>query len=253
VKVLDRLHMFEARQLAKHYGPHIALHPLDLTIPEGTSVAILGESGSGKSTLIRLLAGLDAPSAGVVHFQGQPLSHDAQRRGMGYVVQSGGLFPHLTARQNVTLLARHLGWSKSQLSARIDELLSVSHLSPELLSRYPAQLSGGQMQRVALMRALFLDPAVLLLDEPLGALDPVTRHELQEDLRRIFRELKKTYVLVTHDVGEAFYFAERILVVQSGKVLQDGTPRDLWASPATPYVRQFLHAHRCPFEKEWRG
>ncbi|MDP6952601.1 MAG: ATP-binding cassette domain-containing protein, partial [Alphaproteobacteria bacterium] len=166
------------------------------------------------------------------------------RRRMGYVVQGGGLFPHLTAHGNVALMARQLGWSRQRIDARLAALAELVRLPGEILSRYPAQLSGGQRQRVALMRALMLDPDVLLLDEPLGALDPMVRHDLQTDLRAIFRSLAKTVVLVTHDLGEAAYFGDRIVLLRDGEVVQSGTADDLVSRPAEPFVEAFVAAQR---------
>lgn len=166
------------------------------------------------------------------------------RRRMGYVIQSGGLFPHLSARANVELLARHVGWSAPRRAERMAELAELVHLDPGLLERYPLQLSGGQRQRVSLMRALMLDPDLLLLDEPLGALDPMIRAELQRDLREIFDRLGKTVVLVTHDLLEAGYFARRIVLMAEGRIVQQGSYSDLRERPASDLVRRFLAAQR---------
>lgn len=164
----------------------------------------------------------------------------------GYVIQDGGLFPHLTARGNVTLLARHLGWPAARIAARVTELADLSRFPADGLDRFPRQLSGGQRQRVGLMRALMLDPDALLLDEPLGALDPLVRADLQTDLRDIFRGLGKTVVLVTHDLGEAAHFADRVVLLKDGQLVQEGTPADLWHRPAEPFVTRFVQAQRGP-------
>jgi osmoprotectant transport system ATP-binding protein len=166
------------------------------------------------------------------------------RRRMGYVVQSGGLFPHLCARDNVTLAARHLGMPRETMARRLDELRELARLPADALERYPAQLSGGQCQRVSLMRALMLDPAVLLLDEPLGALDPMIRRELQDELRRIFMTLHKTVVLVTHDLEEARFLGDRIVLLDEGRIEQDGTYEDLLERPASSFVERFVNAQR---------
>jgi osmoprotectant transport system ATP-binding protein len=163
---------------------------------------------------------------------------------MGYVVQDGGLFPHQTAAGNASLVARYLGWSRVRVAARMAELAGLVRLPADFLTRYPAQLSGGQRQRVGLMRALMLDPAVLLLDEPLGALDPLVRAELQADLRDVFRALGKTVVLVTHDLAEAAYFADDIVLLRDGRVVQRGRPAELVRAPAEPFVTQFIQAQR---------
>lgn len=247
--------MFDLRQVAKRYGGLTALHPLDLDVERGKTLVLIGPSGSGKSTLLRLLAGLDAPSAGAVLFNGSAFGPDSPpdaRQRIGYVVQGGGLFPHLTARENAGLVARHLGWDTARREARAQELAALVHLPAAALDRYPVQLSGGQSQRVSLMRALMLDPDVLMFDEPLGALDPITRHELQTDLRAIFRRLHRTVIVVTHDLGEAAYFADRILLMKDGRVLQDGAPRDLIERPADEFAARFVRAQRAPDDSEAR-
>src|SRR5262245_59185 len=206
--------MFELRGVSKRYGDSVALGPTDLDVPAGRTTILLGPSGCGKSTLLRLLVGLIVPDAGKVLFDGTPVTPATAlglRPRMGYVIQDGGLFPHLSARGNITLMARYLGWERSRLDARVAELAELTRFPADGLDRYPAQLSGGQRQRVGLMRALMLDPRALLLDEPLGALDPMVRSELQDDLRQIFRALGKTVVMVTHDLGEADFFADRIV------------------------------------------
>jgi osmoprotectant transport system ATP-binding protein len=221
--------------------------PVTLAVARGSTVALLGPSGAGKSTLLRLLLGLLAPDAGRVCLGGEPIgpADHALRRRIGYVVQGGGLFPHLTARENVALVARHLRWSSGRVHRRVRELAALARLDEAALARYPTQLSGGQAQRVGLMRALLLDPALLLLDEPLGALDPLTRADLQGDLRDAFAALGKTVVLVTHDLAEAVFFAQRLVLMRDGHVVQDGSLRELLRAPADPFVTRFLHAQRA--------
>jgi osmoprotectant transport system ATP-binding protein len=172
----------------------------------------------------------------------------ALRQRMGYVIQDGGLFPHLTARQNVELLARHLGRPRDRISARTDELAALTHFPTDGLDRFPAQLSGGQRQRVSLMRALALDPDLLLLDEPLGALDPLIRAGLQADLKQIFSSLQKTVVLVTHDLGEAGFLGDRLVLLRDGAIVQAGTLAELVRAPADPFVTRFINAQRSPLE-----
>jgi osmoprotectant transport system ATP-binding protein len=167
------------------------------------------------------------------------------RHRIGYVIQAGGLFPHLSARRNVTLLALHLGRPRAEVDRRVDQLADVVQISRDMLDRYPSALSGGQRQRVALMRALMLDPPVLLMDEPLGALDPMIRHDLQTDLVEIFAKLGKTVVLVTHDMHEAAHFAHEIVLMREGRVLQRGSLEDLLARPADPFVTEFVRAQRA--------
>lgn len=237
--------MFALREVTKRYGGLTALSPIDLDVEPGRTLVLIGPSGSGKSTLLRLMAGLDAPTAGDVRFKDKPLSREA-RAHMGYVVQGGGLFPHLTALGNVTLAARHRGWNASRRLARAIELAGLVRLPEAALHRYPVQLSGGQAQRVSLMRALMLDPEVLLFDEPLGALDPITRYELQADLRDIFQRLSRTVVMVTHDLGEAAFFADRLLLLNEGRVVQDGSPVDLLERPDGEFAARFVRAQRAP-------
>src|SRR5437879_343130 len=187
--------MLELTGVSKIYQGVTALHATDLSVPDGQTTVLIGPSGSGKSTLLRMMIGLIAPDTGSVRFQGtflMPGTVLALRRRMGFVVQDGGLFPHLTARENVTLMARYLGWNHKRMDDRLAELTAITQFPADGLDRYPLQLSGGQQQRLSLIRALFLDPDVLLLDEPLGALDPMIRSDLQEVLRRIFGALRKT-------------------------------------------------------------
>jgi osmoprotectant transport system ATP-binding protein len=167
------------------------------------------------------------------------------RHRIGYVIQSGGLFPHLTARDNVTLAARYLKRPSTWIESRVSELVELVQLSQDVLARFPGDLSGGQRQRVSLMRALMLDPDLLLLDEPLGALDPMVRHGLQDDLRALFARLKKTVLLVTHDLAEAAFFADTIVLMREGRIAQQGSYRDLIHAPADEFVRAFLKAQRA--------
>src|SRR5262249_19255042 len=163
---------------------------------------------------------------------------------IGYVIQEGGLFPHLTARSNIALVARDLGWAEARIAGRIDELIELTQLSQALLDRHPGEMSGGQRQRVALVRALMPDPGLLLMDEPLAALDPMIRSGLQRELRRVFERLRKTVVFVTHDMGEAAYIADEIAIMQSGRVLQRGSFEQLMQRPADPFVTEFIRAQR---------
>jgi osmoprotectant transport system ATP-binding protein len=193
------------------------------------------------------MLGLIHPDSGTVLFEGvavTPESAPVLRRRMGYVIQDGGLFPHLTAHGNVALMARWLKMPDAQIAARLDALVQLTHFPADALDRYPAELSGRQRQRVGLMRALMLDPAVLLLDEPMGALDPMIRFELQEELREVFRALNKTVVMVTHDIGEAGFLGDEIVLLKDGAVVQRGTIRDLLSAPADSFVAHFIRAQR---------
>ena len=239
--------MFELHQVSKHYGSTIALDRIDLTLASGRTTALIGPSAAGKSSVLRMLVGLEWPDHGEVRFDGAPLRRDTlleQRRRIGYVIQEGGLFPHLTGAGNAALLARTLGWDAARIDTRLRELAALCQLPFEALSRYPAELSGGQRQRVGLIRALMLDPAVLLLDEPLGALDPIVRNELQTQMRELFARLGKTVVLVTHDVAEAAYLSDTLVLLRGGRVLQQGSARELLDAPDDPFVRAFMTAQR---------
>lgn len=240
--------MLQVQGVTKVYREQVALHPLDMTFEVGQTVALLGPSGCGKSTLIRLLIGLVKPNQGKVIAFGEPLTLTNEQRlrhRMGYVIQEGGLFPHLTARDNVALLARHLKWTEPRISERIEILRDLVHLPASAIDRFPAELSGGQRQRVSLMRALMLDPEILLLDEPMGALDPLIRADLQADLKNIFANLGKTVVLVTHDLAEAAFLAHEIVLMRDGRVIQRGSFEDLVNTPADPFVLKFVQAQRA--------
>jgi osmoprotectant transport system ATP-binding protein len=243
--------MLQLTGVSKSYSGKTVLHPTDLQIPAGETTVLIGPSGCGKSTLLRLMIGLIPPDTGSVRFQQQEVNTKTVltlRQKMGYVIQEGGLFPHLTAERNVSLMARHLDWEQKRVQTRIQELRELTHLAEDVLQRFPAQLSGGQRQRVSLMRALMLDPDLLLLDEPLGSLDPMIRAELQSELREIFRSLAKTVVMVTHDMGEAAYFGNSIVLLREGRVVQQGTLDDLLKSPADPFVTLFIQAQRSHLE-----
>lgn len=248
--------MLEVRDISKTYGETTALHPTTLSFAEGKTTALIGPSGCGKSTMLRLLVGLLTPDSGEVSFDGEVLALDNLlqiRRSLGYVIQEGGLFPHFTARRNVTLMASQLGWSTSDMDERLQELRVLTKFPEDGLDRFPAELSGGQRQRVSLMRALMLRPQVLLLDEPLGALDPLIRSELQSDLRDIFRETGATVVLVTHDMGEAAFLADSIVLMRGGRIVQQGSFEELWNKPTDDYVTEFINAQRSPLETMTAG
>ena len=237
--------------VSKHYGDTVAVNDVTLTVAAERTTVLIGPSGSGKSTLLRLMNGLIEPTAGRVTFDGETLHNQSVRtvrHRLGYVIQEGGLFPHLTGRSNAALLARHLGWSDERIDRRIAELTDLVQLPADRLEQYPTELSGGQRQRVSLMRALMLDPDVLLLDEPLGALDPMIRADLQDDLRTIFREVGKTVVLVTHDIGEAGYFGDDVALLRQGDIVQRGSMRDLVHHPSNAFVDDFIQAQRAPLE-----
>jgi osmoprotectant transport system ATP-binding protein len=241
--------MLEFVDVAKSYGKSQVLKPTSLVLERGKTTVLIGPSGCGKSTILRIMIGLIEPSEGTVKFDGVELTPRnilQMRRKMGYVIQDGGLFPHLTAKDNVGLMARYLGWTRERVNDRLLELARLTRLPDGALDRYPAQLSGGQRQRLGIMRALMLDPDILLLDEPMGALDPLIRFDLQEDLRAIFKSLKKTVVLVTHDMGEAGYFGDTVVLLGGGEIVQQGSLNEMIRFPANAYVTRFINAQRLP-------
>src|SRR2546429_4897141 len=231
--------------VSNRYGHAAALHPTNLSIERGKTTVLIGPSGCGKSTLLRLIIRLIEPDSGRIDFAGEPISPDnidSLRRRIGYVIQEGGLFPHLAARANVLLMARHVGKSQEQMQNRLRELCELTRFSGNLLSRYPVELSGGQRQRVSLMRALMLSPELLLLDEPLGALDPLVRAALQKDLKEIFGRLGQTALFVTHDLAEAAYLGDEIVLMNEGRIVQQGSLAELQQNPATDFVSEFINA-----------
>jgi osmoprotectant transport system ATP-binding protein len=241
--------VIELRDCVKTYGRVQAVNSISLQVPPGKTMVLIGPSGCGKSTLLRLAIGLIRPDSGHVYFEGNEVLPDvvlSLRRRMGYVIQEGGLFPHLSAGDNVTLMARHLKWDTARIEKRLFELAEIARFPIDGLSRFPAQISGGQRQRVSLMRALMLDPDVLLLDEPLGALDPMIRADLQTDLKLIFQSLKKTVMLVTHDMGEAIFFGDLIVLLRDGEIVQTGRLDEFFQTPADPFVTHFINAQHSP-------
>jgi osmoprotectant transport system ATP-binding protein len=243
--------------VSKTFDDAPAVHSVDLSVERGKTTVLIGPSGCGKSTLLRLIIGLIQPDSGEIIFDGAKIAIDKParrslgeggidivRRRIGYVIQEGGLFPHLSARRNILLMARHLGRAENEMRARLNELCTLSRLPENLLDRYPLELSGGQRQRVSLMRALMLSPELLLLDEPLGALDPLVRAALQKDLKEIFARLRQTALLVTHDLAEAAYLGDEIVLMHEGRIVQQGSLKDLRQRPATNFVSEFINAQR---------
>lgn len=229
-------------------GRTYAVRDMTLRVPRGTVLALLGGSGCGKSTTVKMINRLIEPSAGRIEVGGEDTSQVdpvVLRRRIGYVFQGVGLFPHMTIADNVSVIPRLLGWSPGDYRGKVNELLDMVHLpSGEYAARYPAQLSGGQRQRVGFARALAADPKVMLLDEPFGALDPVTRDSLQTEFKDIQRKLDLTAVIVTHDMAEAMLLADVIAVMNEGLVLRVGTPAELLADPGDPYVATLLATPR---------
>ena len=243
--------MFQLKNISKQFNGIIAVDSIELAITPGKTTVLIGPSGCGKSTLLRLMVGLIWQDSGQIIFDGEEVSHSRifnLRKRFGYVIQEGGLFPHLTIRKNITIMAEHMKWNSEKINARLTSLLELTGFPSNRLDDYILQISGGQRQRVSLMRALMLDPDVLLLDEPLGALDPMVRTKLQTDLKIIFKNLDKTVIMVTHDLGEAAYFGDSIVLMQSGKIIQKGTISDFTENPSKLYVTEFINAQRSPLE-----
>jgi osmoprotectant transport system ATP-binding protein len=230
-------------------GEQVGVRDLHLTVRRGETLCLIGGSGCGKTTTLRLMNRLLEPTAGRVVVAGEDVAGCdpiALRRRMGYVVQRGALFPHLTVRGNIGLLCRLEGWSEERTRTRVDELLAMVRMpASEFAGRFPRELSGGQRQRVGVARALALDPAIVLLDEPFGALDPITRRELQQEFQDLCERMQRTVVFVTHDLNEAFLLADRVALLDAGRLLQLGRPDELCDHPADEYVAEFV-AHNLP-------
>jgi osmoprotectant transport system ATP-binding protein len=241
--------LIQFQGVSKKFDNNTGLRPVDLSFTRHKTTVLIGPSGCGKSTLLRLIIGLLEPDVGTIKFDGTPIDSaniTEFRRRVGYVIQEGGLFPHLTAHKNVLLMAKHLGRPSAEMEQRVKELCSLTRLPPATLDRYPIELSGGQRQRISLMRALALSPELLLLDEPMGALDPLVRVALQKDLKEIFARLKQTTILVTHDLAEAAYLGDEIVLMNEGRIIQIGTLEDLRTKPASDFVTDFINAQRGP-------
>jgi osmoprotectant transport system ATP-binding protein len=239
--------MLSLQNISKTFENQRALTDVNVLVAKGATHALIGSSGSGKTTLLRITLGLIPMDKGYVKINDRALSSFtpiqwADR--IGYVPQDGGLFPHLSGRNNVSLIAKLRGWDRRKIDARIVELSKLVDLDAEMLARFPAELSGGQKQRVAIMRAAMMDPDVMLLDEPMAALDPLIRRSLQQELKSIFQRLGKTVLLVTHDLGEAAFLAEQITLLHNGKVVQSGSFGDLLHHPADAFVTSFINAQR---------
>ncbi len=239
--------MIELREVSKSFGATPAVGPLSLSVAKGDFVALLGGSGCGKTTTLKMINGLVTPDAGEVLIEGAPAGGEPPwrlRRRIGYVFQEIGLFPHMSVAENIAVGPRLAGWDKTRIAARTAELLELVALPTELAPRLPAALSGGQRQRVGVARALASGPAIMLMDEPFGALDPVTRDGLGRDYRALHERLGLTTVMVTHDVMEALLLADRIVVLEAGRVLADGSPAALLADHEDTTVRALMETPR---------
>ncbi|KHE00352.1 ATP-binding protein [Pantoea stewartii] len=235
--------MIEFERVTKYFAGQAAVKNLSLTLAEGSFSVLLGTSGSGKSTTLKMINRLVEYDQGDIRFRGtsiRQLDAQALRRQMGYAIQSTGLFPHWTIEKNIATVPALLGWPNARRQARIAELITLLNLDPALLRRYPHQLSGGQQQRVGVARALAADPQVLLMDEPFGALDPVTRSALQQEMLRIHQVSGCTIVLVTHDIDEALTLADNIVLLHDGEIVQQGKPLTLLTRPGNDFVRDFF-------------
>lgn len=235
--------MIEFSHVSKLFGAQKAVNDLNLNFQEGSFSVLIGTSGSGKSTTLKMINRLVEHDSGEIRFAGEEIRSLPVlelRRRMGYAIQSIGLFPHWSVAHNIATVPQLQKWSRARIDDRIDELMALLGLEANLRERYPHQLSGGQQQRVGVARALAADPQVLLMDEPFGALDPVTRGALQQEMTRIHRLLGRTIVLVTHDIDEALRLAEHLVLMDHGEVVQQGNPLTMLTRPANDFVRQFF-------------
>ncbi len=231
--------------ISKFYGDQQALLDIELTFTDDVTTAVVGPSGSGKSTLLQMINGLVRPNHGTVAVFGKPIDYQRLpelRLRLGYAVQGTGLFPHLTVEANITLLARLIKWDAERIKARTEELMELVNLPLSYVQRYPHELSGGEQQRVGLCRAMILNPQVFLLDEPFGALDPITRNEIQREFLHLQRSEARTIILVTHDLREALKLAQRLVIMDRGHLVQHGTCAEILESPANGFVRSFFRS-----------
>ncbi|MBZ3694291.1 ABC transporter ATP-binding protein [Phyllobacterium calauticae] len=243
--------MINMEHVTKRYGEGsvASVDDLSLIVPEGSTVALIGPSGCGKTTTMRMINRLIDPTEGRIIVNGEDVTKVDPvilRRHIGYVIQQVGLFPHMTIAQNIAAVPKLLGWDEARIRSRTDELLHLVGLDPaEMLKRYPRQLSGGQRQRIGVARALAADPPVLLMDEPFGAIDPIARTRLQDEFRQILQRVRKTVVLVTHDLDEAIRLGDRIAIMKSGRIVQYDTPDAILSHPADAFVENFVGIDRA--------
>lgn len=243
--------MIKVEHLSKHYGQAKAVNDISFEVAEGENLVLLGTSGCGKTTTLKMLNRLIEPTSGRIWINGQDIinqSPDILRRGIGYVLQNTGLFPHFTIAENIAVVPGLLKWDKQRIRNRTHELVQKLHLPNDVLQKYPHELSGGQQQRIGLARALIADAPVLLMDEPFGALDNITRAKIQDDFKTLDELQRKTIVMVTHDVQEAFELGDQIAIMDKGQIVQQGTPAELLFKPASQFVSDFLQSQRLQLE-----
>ena len=229
----------------KAYGDHTALSDVSLTVEKDITTAVIGPSGSGKSTLLQLINGLVRPDSGIVTVLGKPIDYNSLtelRTRIGYAVQGTGLFPHMSVWKNITLLARIAGWDSDRIEARVSSLMSSVGLPVRFRERHPHELSGGEQQRVGLCRAMMLNPRLFILDEPFGALDPITRSGIHQEFLQLQISEPRTIVLVTHDLREAIKLATRLVILNEGRVVQEGTRDEILHTPSDPFVVELLNS-----------
>ena len=243
--------MIKVQQLSKHFCNVKAVDEISFEVAEHENLILLGTSGCGKTTTLKMINRLIEPSSGKIEIDGKNIMDqqpEVLRRGIGYVLQNNGLFPHYTVAENIAVVPQLLKWDKKKTEKRVGELLEKLHLSKDYLNAYPNELSGGQQQRVGLARALVADPAVLLMDEPFGALDNVTRSKIHAEFKALDELKRKTIIMVTHDVQEAFELGDRICLMDEGRIVQNGTPAELLFKPKNEFVKDFLKEQRLNLE-----
>jgi osmoprotectant transport system ATP-binding protein len=243
--------MISVEHLSKHFGNLKAVDDISFDVNEHENLILLGTSGCGKTTTLKMLNRLIDPTSGCIRINDQNIfeqSPENLRRGIGYALQNNGLFPHYTVAENIAIVPQLLKWDNKRIEKRISELLNKLHLSTDQMKAYPSELSGGQQQRVGLARALVADPPILLMDEPFGALDTVTRSKIRAEFKELDELKRKTIIMVTHDVQEAFELGDRICLMDKGKIVQIGTPAELLFQPANCFVKDFLKDQRLQLE-----
>ena len=243
--------MIKAEDISKHFGKVKAVDTINFEVQEQENLILLGTSGCGKTTTLKMINRLIEPTSGSIFINGKNIADEQPetlRRSIGYVLQNNGLFPHYTVAENIAIVPQLLKWDKKKIVDRTAELMEKLHLSSDYLHVYPNELSGGQQQRIGLARALVSDPPVLLMDEPFGALDNVTRAAIHKEFKALDELKRKTIIMVTHDVQEAFELGDRICLMDKGKIIQSGTPADLLFKPTNKFVRDFLKDQRLQLE-----